>query len=237
MSQSNLVADRRSWRPQGFGRRHRARDIVDPIIEPLWSGLRVLVHVEGGAFAVDDEFGQPVEDQLEDGAAQLRAIETAVREGLLAESAVLDGYLSPQAMRSTVGATVTGPSGPTATTMASQMLIGNTFRPKPRRGEGLEAPPDYDVSGPVALVAVDLLALDDDLLLDVPLLERKRLLDSALGESALVRRSAYVRPPIDTWVVSWRALGFSGLAYKAANSRYQPGEDNEGWATAPIPSH
>lgn len=236
MTQSYLVADRRSWRPQGFGRRHRARDIVDPIIEPLWSGLRVLVHMDGGSFAVDDEFGESVDDQIEDGPAQLRAIETAVREGLLAESAVLDGYLSPQAMRSTVGATIVGTSGPTATAMASQMLIGNTFRPRPR-GEGLDAPTDHDVSGLVAFVAVDLLALDGDPLLDVPLLERKRLLDSALEESERVRRSAYVRPPIDTWVVSWRALGFSGLAYKAANSRYQPGEDNEGWATAPIPSH
>jgi ATP-dependent DNA ligase len=235
MTESNLVADRRSWRPQGFGRRHRARDIADPIIEPLWSGLRVLVHVEGSSVAIDDEFGEPAETQLEDGPAQLRAIEAAVREGLLAESAILDGYLSPQAMRSTVGATVVAPSGPTATDMASQMLIGNTFRPK-RRGEGLEAPPDFDVSGRVAFVAVDLLALDGDSLLDVPLLERKRLLDSAVEESELVRHGAYVRPPIDTWLASWRALGFSGLAYKAANSRYQPGEDNEGWATAPIPS-
>ena len=43
------------------------------------------------------------------------------------------------------------------------------------------------------------------------------------SESDLVRRGAYVRPPIDTWVGSWRALGFNGLTYKAANSRYRPG--------------
>ena len=33
----------------------------------------------------------------------------------------------------------------------------------------------------------------------------------------------FVRPPIDTWVGSWRSMGFPGLSFKAANSRYAPG--------------
>ena len=58
---------------------------------------------------------------------------------------------------------------------------------------------------------IDLLWLDDTSLLDVPLLERRRLLEGALVESDFVRVGAYVRPPIDTWVGSWRAQGFEGL--------------------------
>ena len=57
-------------------------------------------------------------------------------------------------------------------------------------------------------MAIDLLWLDGESLLDVPLLERKRLLESVLDESELVRRGAFVRPPIETWIGSWRALGF-----------------------------
>ena len=37
--------DRSTWRPMGFGRR-RSGDVPQPLIEPLWEGIRVLVHVE-----------------------------------------------------------------------------------------------------------------------------------------------------------------------------------------------
>ncbi len=235
MSRSD-VGDQRSWRPQGFGIRHRARDIPDPIIEPLWPGIRVLVHLGGGSIEIDDELGEPIADQLEPlEVEQLHAIEASLREQLLAESAVFDGYLTAQATRPTVGAAITPPEGPSATDMAGQMLMGSALRPRGPRGAEIDPTPAADLAGTLAFVAVDLLALDGDPLLDVPLLERKRLLESALNESELVRRSAYVRPPIDTWLVSWRALGFSALAYKAANSRYEPGEPNDGWATAAIP--
>ena len=35
--------DREMWRPMGFGSR-KSREVVQPLIEPLWEGLRVLVH-------------------------------------------------------------------------------------------------------------------------------------------------------------------------------------------------
>ena len=44
-----------------------------------------------------------------------------------------------------------------------------------------------------------------------------------LVESDVVRSGPFVRPPIDPWVGSWKAQGFTGLTYKAANSRYLPG--------------
>ncbi len=87
----------------------------------------------------------------------------------------------------------------------------------------------------MSYVAFDLLWLDGESLLDVPLLERRRLLDTALAESDVVRRGTFVRPPIGGWIRSWRAQGFVGLTFRAANSRYAPGVANTEWATAPMP--
>jgi ATP-dependent DNA ligase len=123
--------------------------------------------------------------------------------------------------------------------MARQMMLGG----RNRRGELVDslearaATEERDIpSEGVVFVAVDLLMLDGDPLLDVPLLERKRLLDGLVVPDELVRLGIHVRPPIDPWLATWRNLGFRQLAYKEANSRYRPGEANEAWATADIPS-
>jgi ATP-dependent DNA ligase len=88
---------------------------------------------------------------------------------------------------------------------------------------------------PVSLVIVDVIWLDGESLLEVPLLERKRQLESIIKASDLVRLGAYVRPPIDTWIGSWRAVGFRDLSFRGANSRYRPGAVGEDWTTVPIP--
>ena len=123
---------------------------------------------------------------------------------------------------------------PTAQQMVGQMLFGRRSAKAPRAPLPAEASTD-DPDIAVALVAIDLLAIDDQALLDIPLLERKRILDTAFEESRLVRRGAYVRPPVDSWLVAWRSLGFHELAYKAANSRYTPGKPNDAWARINIP--
>jgi hypothetical protein len=74
----------------------------------------------------------------------------------------------------------------------------------------------------VALVAIDLLWLDGQPLFDVPLLERKRLLESASDRSDVIRRGQFIRPPIDTWMGSWRALGFSSITFKTATGDTAP---------------
>src|SRR4029078_3597844 len=66
----------------------------------------------------------------------------------------------------------------------------------------------FDAEDEVSFVATDLLWLDDTSLLDVPLLERRRPLESVIAESDVVRVGAFVRPPIDSWITSWRAIGF-----------------------------
>ena len=92
-----------------------------------------------------------------------------------------------------------------------------------------------DPDRPIAFVAVDLLSIDGSSLLDVPLLERKRLLDSALTPGELVRVTPFVQAPGGSFVTTWRGLGFSHLAYKAVNSRYTPDLRNNDWSILPMP--
>jgi ATP-dependent DNA ligase len=122
--------------------------------------------------------------------------------------------------------------------MTRQMFVGGGGRN--RRAELLDsieaaAAPVLNTADDVVFVAVDMLMFDDETLLDVPLLERKRLLESVLVEGRLVRRSIHVRLPIDVWLRTWRNLGFQWVAYKEANSRYMPGAANEDWVRAAIP--
>ncbi len=78
-------------------------------------------------------------------------------------------------------------------------------------------------------VAVDLLELDGQELLDVPLLERRRLLESIVVQSPRVRVTPAVRHPVEGWLSVWSGLGFASYVAKHANSRYAPGQRNAEW--------
>ena len=80
-----------------------------------------------------------------------------------------------------------------------------------------------------AFVAVDLLELDGRSLLDVPLLERRRLLEAVVTQSRRVRVTPAVRQPMGSWLAAWRQIGFSSYVAKHANSRYLPGQPNPQW--------
>ena len=219
-----------AWRPMAFGRQDPRR-IRDPLCEPLWAGRRVLAEIDAGRVTLRDERGDVL-----DGYDGLRA---ALAEAAFALDAIVDGYLLPAPLRDTVGAEA--PLGmettPTAAQVGRQMLLGGGGSNARRDARELAAARDVDLppDAPTAMIAVDLLRLDGISLVDVPLLERKRLLDSALGEHELVRRTVLVRPPVEAWYAQWRALGFREYAVKAANSRYEPGGASEQWSTAPIP--
>lgn len=219
-----------SLRPQAFGG-GPVRRIVDPVVEPLWSGVRVIATGRGGTARIFED-GEPFETQqaLTDALASAAAATT--------DGVILDGYVTTQVVTDDPGVYAEPDPVPSAGSFMTQTLVGVR---RNRRDELLEdlaaerAARDVDPDDVVNLVVVDLLWLDGEWLLDVPLLERKRLLESILPGDALVRAGAYVRPPIATWVGSWRAQGFRGLVFKAANSRYRPGERAGDWATSPMP--
>jgi ATP-dependent DNA ligase len=214
-------------RPQAFGRRN-ARDIHNPLVEPMWHGDRVMVGVHGDRVTVTDTDGAEV-------AEDITAIVEQLHEAVLADGVVLDGYLTRQATPLVGTVYLVGSELPTAGQMTSQMLVGRGLSARAMTKEDV-TPANVDTSNPLAFVAVDLVMVDGQPLFDIPLLERKRLLESVVRESDLVRRGAYVRPPVDTWLASWRSLGFRELAYKDANGRYQPGGVNDTWAIARIPT-
>jgi len=229
MDQPGAVASE-SWRPQGFGARH-ARDIVDAIIEPLWAGERVLLIVERpeAVPVFRDVDGLSIEDP------ELEPILAAVGSALRADSVVLDGYLSRQPNQRFELAADFGMAMPTQAQMIGQLVLGQSAADAARAALPHD-PVVIDADLPLSFVAVDLLAIDGEALLDVPLLERKRILETAFDESELLRRGVYVRPPVGGWLMGWRAFGFQELAYKAANSRYTPGRPNPGWALIDIPN-
>jgi hypothetical protein len=226
-----------SLRPQAFGDVRPDR-VADPIVEPQWAGIRALAAIDvhdpdeagGSGATLANEDGETIDDYPE----VLEALAAATRgQGL-----VLDGFLTKQAVQDSTGVYLkVGPD------TSVQSAIGHFFlgsrrnratdaadaRAELREAETLR--PD-DV---ITYVAFDLLWLDGESLLDVPLLERRRLLDSVLEESNLVRRGTFVRPPIGGWIRSWRAQGFVGLTFRAANSRYQPGATSKEWTTVPMP--
>lgn len=84
-------------------------------------------------------------------------------------------------------------------------------------------------AGRRAFVAVDLLELDGEPLLDVPLQERRRLLESLVDERVQVRVSPAVRQPIGGWLLGWRAAGFTHYVAKHQNARYVPGQRTDDW--------
>ncbi len=219
----------RDLRPQAFGSTSPAR-IREPIIEPLWAGVRVLAGVDHGASALLDETGEPVAEHPD--------IEASLVAAARADAVVLDGFLTKQVSHDGTGVYVGADPIPPTGKLIAQSMVGSRRNRTLEAAEHLEREREARTFGPsdtVTFVVVDLIHLDGDSLLEVPLLERKRLLEAVIVESDLIRRGAYVRPPIDTWVNSWRALGFPGLSYKAANGRYRPGGVKDDWATSTMP--
>jgi hypothetical protein len=230
MLPTDAVSAARTWRPQLFGDK-RAQTIEDPIVEPLWTGPRILAFAHDGTTALTDVNGEPIEDHEEVAAA---FVDAAGGGTILVEAA-----LTPEPIQ-----VPTGLDGRDMVTLPrpdqamNQMFLGSRGDRKDRVARHVDEAQRRQVKpsdDPVALVAVDLIWLDDQSLCDVPLLERKRILESVLAPSELIRVGIHVRPPVDVWLGSWRAIGLRRVAYKAANSRYLPGQKNRDWALAEIP--
>ena len=207
-----------SLRPQIYGSGSPAK-ILDPIVEPLWVGVRALAAIDVAGALLVDEQADPIDG--------VDAILDALVSGLRATGLVLDGYLTKQAVQhgvTTFGYSIESPSlGSLIGLRRNRAVDAVALREAALKARTLEEGEE------ISFVATDLVWLDEAWLLDIPLLERRRLLEGVVVESDLVRLGIYVRPPIESWVGSWRGQGFGGLTYKAANSRYRPGETNPEW--------
>jgi hypothetical protein len=210
-------------RPQAFGRGSPWR-IPDPIVEPLWVGVRALAAVDDGEALLVDADGDPIED--------LPAIVGSLATAAPGDRLVIDGFLTTQATRSG-----TGFIWPDEMPSVSRLVLGHrrSDTDATAQKEAAFAARTFTPDDDVAFVVIDLLWLDGSSLLDVPLLERRRILEGVLFESDVVRLGAFVRPPIDRWAASWRVQGFTGITFKAANSRYLPGVENPDWAVGGMP--
>lgn len=217
-------------RPQRFGPRS-VKKIADPVVEPQWAGIRVIASAQDGAAAMFDDGEAVPHDEVSRALGAMLWRTTG--------SAILDGYLTKQAHPQETPVATGLEEAPSSTELFTQTFFGLKLGKRAAETRRREAEARASYIRPddrVTLLATDLLYLDGTWLLDVPLLERRRLLESVLPGDELVRPGPYVRPPIDSWLTSWRAQGFTGITFKDANSRYVPGGTAMEWATAPMPS-
>ena len=228
-------------RPQVFGDGNPGR-VPDPVIEPLWTGVRALATIKTGAGAdtgagvnartatLTDEDGDLIDGHDD--------IVAALADSAQAAHFVVDGFLTKLAARDGSGVYVGMDELPSAGQLTGRALLGVRRNRAEEAQKRMAAEREARTFGPddaVTFVSIDLLWLDGESMLEVPFLERRRILESVLRESDLVRRGMFVRPPVENWIGSWRALGFSGLSFKAANARYRPGVMSPDWVTAPMP--
>lgn len=213
------------WRPQQARRPTVLPAISDPIVEPAWDGIQVLAHFDLERGEPDHPWLRLIDEDGDDLAVVYEDVGAELRRAVLAVDAVIDGWLTAQATRSGEGALVTPVLKPSAVSLL-------TGRPGTLMPAQLPKPTEDPVT---AFVAVDLLRVDGQDLLRVPLLERKRLLEGVLRPSALVRVSPFTRPPLSQWLATWKASGFTGAVLKAANGSYQPGTVAQDWAYVAAP--
>jgi len=175
---------------------------VQWLFEPLWPGTRVMARVERGELTLTDEFGDPVNAEIDEAADVLA-------DAIRADDAVVDAVWSAQPF---VG-------------------DGSQVRarlPEPDRPSGApEAPNPLEAERRRAFVAVDLVQLDGQPLHDIPFQERRRLLEALIEVGTFVRVSPAVKHPLASWVSSWTREGFDFYIAKHINSRYTPGQRNE----------
>ena len=220
----------RELRLQEFGRL-KPTAIAEPLVEPAWLGPRVAAAVADDRATLWGE-GEAFDERPEVTSALARATGQSLHEG-----AIFEGYLTKQLAPEGVGTDI-GVSTVTPTNAVTKMFIGGrrdrVAEYEERRAAEREAL-TFEPDDVVDVVLVDLLWLDGQWLLDVPLLERKRVLESVVPAEQLVRPSPFVREPLGSWIGSWRAQGFRAMSFKAANSRYRPGQTADDWTLADLP--
>ena len=177
---------------------------VDWLFEPAWRGDRLVARLAGGTISLSDAAGVPAGDAFGE-------VVEVLSGAILADAAVIDGVWTAMPF---IGDG--SPARAWADTIASEGLAD-------------ELPDPLETERRRAFVAVDLVELDGEPLYEVPLQERRRLLESVIQEGVQVRLSPIVKQPISGWLVGWRENGFTHYLAKHMNSRYAPGTVCSDW--------
>ena len=217
-SDSPIDPARRDWRPLKPRATRRPPVIANPVLEPFWSGTRVLAHFVARPETDEPAWVELVDEKGREATERAPSAAAALRDSIMALEAVIDGVLSSQPSAGGEGSAMI----PEARVTGLSLFI-------PRSADIEYKRVGQPASQEIAFVAVDLLSVDGLPLLDLPLLERKRQLESLLLQGPLVRVSPIARPPVRPWLNSWKSAGFRGLMMKGANSRYRPGDQTVEW--------
>lgn len=177
---------------------------VEWLFEPRWPGDRLMARAHRGRVSLTDTEGQPAD------AAFPEALE-ALEPAILAADALVDGIWTAQPF---VG------DGSAARNWAETLE---------REGLADEVPDPLETERRRAFVAIDLVEVDGEELYDVPYQERRRLLEGVIDEGIQVRLSPVVKQPVQSWLIGWRANGFTHYIAKHQNSRYRPGTTSRDW--------
>ena len=186
-----VIAVRAELRPQRPRAVRDQAELPSHILEPAWSGTRVLVRIGHG----DPHFvgyDGPVDGS--------RELFDAIRAESRCTSAILDG-----------------------------VLVDDW---EDERDLEVDADGNSYVRGAPGrkiFSAFDLLEVDGESLLSVPLLERKRHLEGLLAPSVNVRLTAYVTRGLRAWRDTLGGLGFKRVVLKNWNSTYSPGQTSPTW--------
>src|SRR6266545_1237281 len=161
------------------------------ILEPAWSGTRVLVRVgHGGPRFLGYEGPVDGPRELYEAICAESRCTTAILDGVLVENWEDERDLEVDD-------------------------AGNAFvRPLPGRQ---------------IFSAFDLLEVDGESLLTVPLLERRRHLEGVLAPSLNVRLTPYVSRGLRSWRDTLAGQGFRRVVLKNWNSTYAAGRETKDW--------
>jgi bifunctional non-homologous end joining protein LigD len=161
------------------------------ILEPAWSGTRVLVRI-GHAGPQFVGYDGPVDGP--------RELFDAIRAETRCTSAIVDG-----------------------------VLVDNWEDEHDLEVDAAGNAYVRGVPGRKIFSAFDLLEVDGDSLLGVPLLERKRHLEGLIAPSVNVRLTTYVTRGLRAWRDTLSGLGFKRVVLKDWNSTYSPGQTSRTW--------
>ncbi len=82
---------------------------------------------------------------------------------------------------------------------------------------------------PATYVVFDVLEIDGEPVIDLPLEERKAILDSEVEEGSGIIISKYIYEEGEKYFQAARSLGLEGIMAKKLSSRYEPGKRSKNW--------